>query len=250
MSSSRDDVLALLDFAFERLRDRLQGLTDDEWRWQPTADDRITLRWRLEHIASFLGEDRNPAWLGLDTAPWSGNPSGASAAEALTLVDDSFAHLRGLVAHTDVTSFEEPIGAVAGPYGDATRRSFALHVADELIHHGASGIAPRSVRRSQLIVSRPAGATDRSIASGRCHELATAGGRTDRRMRHHVRRIAISGSPASDLYGTVARSARNVDPPCSVLAAPLSDRHAAMGGFDAWEPAGRRHQALFRLIHW
>jgi hypothetical protein len=55
MTSSRDDVLALLDFAFERLRDRLQGLTDEEWMWQPTADDRITLRWRLEHVAAFPG---------------------------------------------------------------------------------------------------------------------------------------------------------------------------------------------------
>jgi hypothetical protein len=78
-----------------------------------------------------------PAWLGLDTAPWSGDPSGASAGEALTLVDDSFATFRSLVAHFDVNSFEEPIGAVAGPYGNHARSSFALHIADELIHHGA-----------------------------------------------------------------------------------------------------------------
>jgi hypothetical protein len=32
-------------------------------------------------------------------------------------------------------SVGSPIGTAAGPYGQGTRRSFVLHIADELIHH-------------------------------------------------------------------------------------------------------------------
>jgi len=34
--------------------DRMDGLTDEEWSWCPTSDDRIGLPWRLSHIAEFL----------------------------------------------------------------------------------------------------------------------------------------------------------------------------------------------------
>jgi hypothetical protein len=39
----------------------MDGLDDEEWRWTPTADPRISLRWRLGHIRRLLSEDRSEA---------------------------------------------------------------------------------------------------------------------------------------------------------------------------------------------
>src|SRR6266545_2831649 len=69
MNSSRDDVLDLFGYVWQRFRTRMEGLGDEEWRWQPSRDDRVTLRWRLGHIADTLRADRNALWLGLGPGP-------------------------------------------------------------------------------------------------------------------------------------------------------------------------------------
>lgn len=52
MQTADRDVLDLLDHAWERLWNRMAGLTDREWSWRPDdADDKITIRWRLFRIA-------------------------------------------------------------------------------------------------------------------------------------------------------------------------------------------------------
>ena len=33
-------------------------LSDAEWLWEPLADDRVTLRWRMQHIVEFLRAER------------------------------------------------------------------------------------------------------------------------------------------------------------------------------------------------
>jgi hypothetical protein len=146
-NSSRDDVLDLFDHAWQRFRARMEGLGDDEWRSQPTVDEQLTLRWRLTHIAAFLREDRNGPWLGLPEAPGAqqSRPVADSASSALAEVDAAFARWRALLAATTDESLARPIGAAAGGYGDATRRSFALHIADELIHHAAEAALLRDL---------------------------------------------------------------------------------------------------------
>jgi len=47
----------LFDHVWDRFWRRMDGLDDEEWRWAPTADPRISLRWRLGHIRRLLGED-------------------------------------------------------------------------------------------------------------------------------------------------------------------------------------------------
>jgi len=42
----------------------------------------------------------------------------------------------------------EPVGDLAGHYGDASRNSFALHILDELIHHGAGVALLRDLYRA------------------------------------------------------------------------------------------------------
>jgi hypothetical protein len=137
-NSARDDVIDLFDYVFGRLTDRTAGLTDEEWAWHPTSDERVSIRWRLGHIAGLLSEERNWPWLGADAAR---RPAVAERAEsapaALAAVAEAFAAWRGLLSAISDADLAAPIGAVGGRYGTGTRHSFALHVADELVHHSA-----------------------------------------------------------------------------------------------------------------
>jgi hypothetical protein len=52
---AEEDLVETFRYVADRLVARLAGLTDDEWAWAPIAsDDRVTIRWRLDHIASTL----------------------------------------------------------------------------------------------------------------------------------------------------------------------------------------------------
>src|SRR6266536_54438 len=134
MNSSRDDVLDLFGYVWQRFRTRMEGLGDEEWRWQPSRDDRVTLR---------TGAGR--AGAGSAGAAPTGELCAESAVAALAEVEAAYGLWRNQLAAISDESFEEPIGPAAGHYGDATRRSFALHIVDELIHHAAEAALLRDL---------------------------------------------------------------------------------------------------------
>ena len=163
MDSAERDVVALFEFAARRLTDRMSHLSDDEWTWEPIAGDpRTTVRWRLEHIVDTLTDPRNRLWLGLGPAhqhdgasasapapapaPASASASASeeTAASASTALESAIADFMATVRELG-DGASEKIGAVAGSYGDATRRSFVLHVIDELIHHAAEAAMLRDL---------------------------------------------------------------------------------------------------------
>jgi len=144
VASRRDDLVALFDFGWQRFATRMDGLTDDEWRWTPTADDRVSLRWRLAHITAFLTEDRNWPWLGLPPARWEA-PEPESAEEAITTLGEAYVAWCGALSLTTEESLAERIGDVAGRYGTDSRYAFALHIVDELIHHTAEAALLRDL---------------------------------------------------------------------------------------------------------
>jgi uncharacterized damage-inducible protein DinB len=129
------DLLGLSRYAYGRLRERLAGLTEQEYRWEP-GPGVSTLAWRMEHIADLLAEDRNATWLGVPGRPVPGRTP-ITAVDGLEKLDAAIALWLDVLAAVPLESLGEPIGAVAGPYGNDSRRSFVLHVLDELIHHGA-----------------------------------------------------------------------------------------------------------------
>jgi hypothetical protein len=133
MNPSRDDLIELSDHAWQRLRERLDGLTDAEYRWEPGV---TTLAWRLDHLADALTEERNGPWLGV-AAGSSRIEHGKTAADVVAAIERAYAVWREALEATTDESLGEPIGPAAGHYGEASRRSFALHILDEFIHHGA-----------------------------------------------------------------------------------------------------------------
>jgi hypothetical protein len=140
------DVMDQFDWAWGRFSSRMRGLGDGEWAWHPvSADPRISIRWRVDHIAQTLSEDRNWLWLGV-APPAGAVPLGpaASAAQAITAASSAYARLRGVIT-SDEVDLAEAIGPVGGPYHHSSRRSFVLHLADELIHHAAEAALLRDI---------------------------------------------------------------------------------------------------------
>ncbi|HUF34126.1 MAG TPA: DinB family protein [Acidimicrobiales bacterium] len=164
----KSDLVDLSDFAWTRLRKRLEGLTDEEYLWEPAPgcwtirqrpDGRwradwplpspepapfTTIAWRLWHLIDMYGEDRAPQWL--DIAPQGpaigfDDPSGeppATAAGALEMLEAAHARWDRHLAVAPEERLQEKVGAVAGPgYADRTRAAYVLHMLDEFIHHGA-----------------------------------------------------------------------------------------------------------------
>ena len=132
MRTEHEDLAEFSDYAWNRLRARLDGLTDDEYFWEPSV---TTMVWRLTHVRDMLAEERNFTWLGVpvpDSRP-IGSPT--SAADALAQLAEAYALWRKALSETEDLSTS--VGRIAGPFGDSTRRAFVHHVLDELIHHGA-----------------------------------------------------------------------------------------------------------------
>jgi hypothetical protein len=173
----------LSDQAWHRTRERLQGLTDEEYFWEPApgcwtirqrADGTwmadwplprpelepfTTLAWRLWHLIDLYGEDRAPRWLDV---PAQGAPIGhdgpdgppATATEALTRLEQAHDRWDAHLALVDDDCLTAPVGAVAGPeYADRTRAAYVLHMLDEFVHHGAEVALLRDLWRWQHAIA-------------------------------------------------------------------------------------------------
>lgn len=163
MADARTDLISLSEYVYGRTRDRLEGLTDAEYFWEPApdcwticrvgpgryrADDSdspdvppfTTIAWRLWHLVECYGGIRNPQWLGIERQPGGferADPAPATAVEAITALERAHALWQGLLEELPADSWWEPLGPVAGPYADDDKASLVLHQLDEQIHHGA-----------------------------------------------------------------------------------------------------------------
>lgn len=184
----RDDLVSFSDYVWGRLAERLDGLSDEEYFWEPVggcwsilpASDGswsweaewpepqppplTTIAWRLTHLttpsvcAGGLREgnpvERFRSWLGLSPCPdRSPRAVPPSAQAALAAVSEARAEMRGDLLEVDDAVLAEPIGAVGGPYGEASRATWVHHVLDEVIHHGAEVALLRDLYRAAFAPS-------------------------------------------------------------------------------------------------
>lgn len=151
-----------------QLRDRLAGLTDDEYFWEPapgswnvrprgtgtapvqagsgavTIDFAFpepdpapitTISWRLGHVIVGVLAMRNAAHFGRTPTDYQSFEYAPTADEALAQLDAEYAMWMKGVESLGEDALARPCGEVEGPYAEWPMAALVLHINRELIHH-------------------------------------------------------------------------------------------------------------------
>lgn len=182
----KHNLVSLSDYSFQRTRTRLEGLTDDEYVWEPVSgcwtiriqlDGRhradwavpltatgpfTTIAWRLWHLTNCYGASRNATWLNIEDAtggipaPAVTSDAGfpeldapATATAALEALDEAHEWWRRCLTAVTEEGLGEKLGAIGGQYADSDRAAFVFHMLDEFIHHGAEIALLRDLYRAE-----------------------------------------------------------------------------------------------------
>lgn len=153
-----------------QLRPRLEGLSDEEYFWEPAKDcwnvrprgtstaplsvgdgemtidyaipqpdpaPFTTIAWRLGHILVGVLAMRNSGHFGRDKVDYDSFTYAPTAAEALAQLDAEYdIWLRG-VKSLDIDGLAKPCGDSEGEFAPEPMVKLVLHIHRELIHHGA-----------------------------------------------------------------------------------------------------------------
>ncbi|MFC0436497.1 DinB family protein [Kutzneria buriramensis] len=150
-----------------QLRPRLNGLTDDEYRWEPVAGawnvrprgtgktsmaagggeyvidweypepdpaPVTTIAWRLGHIVVGVFGMRVASHFGGPPMDYNSHEYPGDAKTALAQLDTVYQAWIDGVRKADLS---QPCGPAEGPFADYPMAALVLHIHRELIHHGA-----------------------------------------------------------------------------------------------------------------
>ena len=151
-----------------QLRPRLDGLTDDEYFWEPapgcwnvrprgTGSATIqggsgamtidfaeqepspppftTISWRLGHVIVGVLAMRNASHFGRDATDYFRFDYAPTAAGALAQLDEEYARWLAGVESLGESGLDRPCGPAEGPYADLPMAALVLHINREMIHH-------------------------------------------------------------------------------------------------------------------
>ena len=152
------ELVDQLDFHWTRaLRPRLDGLTDDEYFWQPVPDcwtvhpdgaidfaypepqpaPFTTIAWRLAHVIVGVFAMRNHNHFGGPEANYETWPYATDASTALRQLDEQYRNWIDGVRGLSEDDLNKPVGPSEGPYAESPMLTLVLHINREVIHHGA-----------------------------------------------------------------------------------------------------------------
>lgn len=153
-----------------QLRPRLDGLTDEEYFWEPvpgawnvrprgtstapvqagvgdvTIDFAFpapepppvtTIAWRLGHVIVGVLGARNASHFGGPPMDYESWEYAGSAAGALAQLDEVYAAWVAGVRGLGQDGLARPCGPAEGPFAEAPLAALVLHIHREVIHHGA-----------------------------------------------------------------------------------------------------------------
>ncbi|MEU6785558.1 DinB family protein [Nonomuraea angiospora] len=151
-----------------QLRDRLDGLTDDEYFWEPapgcwsvrprgtgaapvqagagamTIDFEFpmpepppltTIAWRLGHVIVGVLAMRNASHFGATPTDYESFEYAPTAGAALAQLDAEYATWLAGVESLGEAGLARPCGEAEGPYAEYPLAALVLHINRELIHH-------------------------------------------------------------------------------------------------------------------
>jgi hypothetical protein len=158
----------------EQLRPRFEGLTDDEYFWEPvphcwtvrptgtagpdfpgavtvgsgdfTIDFALpepvpppvtTIAWRIAHMVVGVLGGRNASHFGGPATDYFGHNYAGTAAAALAQLDEAYERWLDGVHGLGEQGLFEQCGPAEGPWSEAPMLDLVLHINREMIHHGA-----------------------------------------------------------------------------------------------------------------
>jgi hypothetical protein len=169
------------------LRPRLDGLSDEEYLWEPVEgcwslrpgpDGRwrldqpepepepppvTTIAWRLVHIGATCLANRASAFFGDGSVPADADmfdprhvpadlPGGA--AEAVAFLERSYRRWHDGIAALDDEGLARPLGPRGGPFAEDPMAELIAHISREVMHHGAEIALLRDLWRSTGATTR------------------------------------------------------------------------------------------------
>ncbi|MFN8074706.1 MAG: DinB family protein [Kineosporiaceae bacterium] len=162
-------------------RPRLEGLTDDEYLWEPAPDcwsvrrrgestapvqggagdwqiefafptpeppPVTTIAWRLGHVIVGVLAMRNASHFGREAVDYRSFTYAGTAAEALAQLDAEYAAWIEGVKGLGEDGLLRPCGEAEGPYAAEPLAVLVLHINRELIHHLAEVALLRDLYRA------------------------------------------------------------------------------------------------------
>jgi DinB superfamily len=156
-------LLETFDYVFDRTLARIDGLSDDEYFWEPTPDcwslrrgtdgrwvldggggggpapnpvPITTICWRICHFGAMaLGGFATMRF----EAPLNeaATELPATATEVRPFLEANYRAWHDALAGLDEAGWNAPLGASWGEYSDNNTFDLALHILDEVIHHSA-----------------------------------------------------------------------------------------------------------------
>jgi len=166
----------------QQLRPRLDGLTDEEYFWEPVtgawnvrprASSRVpappgsgpftidfilpqpqpppvtTIAWRLAHVVVGVFGARVAAHFGGPAADYDTWPYAGSAGEALDQLDAVHDGWVAGVRDLEDAALAAPCGPAEGPWAAHPMAELVLHISREAIHHGAEIALLRDLYRAR-----------------------------------------------------------------------------------------------------
>jgi hypothetical protein len=184
-----NELVDQLDWHWQaHLRPRLEGMTDDEYLWEPvpgswsvrpraTATTPMaaglgdvvadfvfpepdpapitTIAWRMGHLSIGVFGQRASNHFGDGSVSYQTTDWPLTAAGGLALLDKSYdAWITGVRA-LDEAGMARPCGPAEGPYSESSLAALVFHINREAIHHGAEVALLRDLYRVRAELSAP-----------------------------------------------------------------------------------------------
>jgi hypothetical protein len=152
-------LVGQLEFYWDvHLRPRLEGLTDDEYFWEPVPgswsvrrDDAgvfvadsawpppdpapvTTIAWRMDHLSDGCFARRAEMFFDV---PMTGDTVPGTAAAAVAYMEETYHRWHGKIAALDEDEITTPLGERGGPYAADPMGALIIHINREVMHHGA-----------------------------------------------------------------------------------------------------------------
>jgi hypothetical protein len=169
-------IVGQLEFYWEvHLRPRLDGLTDEEYFWEPapgcwtvrpdgagrwTIDGGrpepvpppfTTIAWRMVHIATNMASRTSAFFDGPDLPMFDPRHVSAelpgTAVEGIGFLAAAYTNWRDRIAGLDPDALRAPLGRKGGPFADDPMAALIVHVNREVMHHGGEIGALRDMYR-------------------------------------------------------------------------------------------------------